>query len=200
MQAEGLSFPEEWLGTWTILSAVLNTGMAITEGAAIAYIFNSWHRSTGVKARRLLIMSILMVGSFSVVLMPFIAASVSGVNTQTVLSNPGVYWIPMFWSIFVVLSTGLTVMAVGIAQDETKDEPIYCWCGYEAESEQDLANHEYAHGEEALEGESAADARRIMLDRYSRSMRVLPEPPSLVEVARFRSTENDSNLGLGEQQ
>lgn len=197
MLSEGFTIPENWLGWWIPMSALFNAGMAVTEAVAIAYVIAAWSRARGTDARRLLILTTLMVVTFSFVLMPYIASSVVGVEMQVILSDPSQYWIVLFWGTAVVLSTGFAVMAVGLAQARIKDSEsetsdIYCWCGYKAQDEKDLEDHTYIHGDEVIEYDSSVDALQALRDRYDNNRReILPNFPKVHEITMIRNQYKD---------
>lgn len=194
MQAEGYTIPVEWSSWWLPMSAAFNAGMGVTEAVAIAYVFAVWSRSSGVEARRLLILCILMLATFSIVITPFVSANIAGVPMNMMISNPGQYWLTLVWGLAITLSVGFTAMAVGMAQgvdtdNEKQQIKNTCWCGYVGNGEKDLYDHQMVHYEEVQKYEnlSASEAREKMVEKYQDNRTsVLPDPPSILEVAKMR--------------
>ena len=198
LMAEGLKLPEEWMSWWLPLSAFFNTGMAITEAVAISYVFSAWNKSSGKDARRLLVMTVFMLIAFSVVLIPFAAASISGVGMQDIIQDPASYIVPMIWSTAIVLSTSLTLMAVGIAQgtkDTNKAKDFLCFCGKEFDTRDELNAHNEIHVQEVTDKDTPIDALNFLTERYGKDYDEvkqkigLPAFPTLVEIAKIQNTE-----------
>lgn len=194
MLAEGIPLPVSWRPWWVPLSATFNAGMAITEAAAIAYVFYAWHHSNGKEAKRLLILAGAMVFTFSVVLAPFIASSITQVAIQLILAQASSFVPALLWGTAVVLSTGVTVMAVGVAQGSEgirgKQEnvtEIPCWCGEIFSSQHELDQHAQMHVEEVAKYETPQEALAALDKTYgsTRNLR-LPPMPELVEIVKMK--------------
>lgn len=198
LMAEGFKLPESWLSWWLPLSAFFNTGMAITEAVAISYVFSAWNNSSGKHAKRLLTMTVFMLIAFSIVLIPFAAASISEVGMQDILRNPSQYWVSMIWSTAIVLSTSITVMAVGVAQgskDTNKTSEFACFCGREFETQDELDNHQEVHLKEVVKEKTAVNGLNLLKDRYGleyehlKERKGIPPFPSLLDIAKIQNSE-----------
>lgn len=110
--AEGLTLPPAWLGWWTVLSAILSAGMAITEALAFAYIFEAWRNQRDGKSNYLLVMAGVAAVIFVAIVGPYVVANVRMSTLETVLGPVGVW----LWGIAVAASTIVIVAAVGFAQ------------------------------------------------------------------------------------
>lgn len=203
MMSEGFAIPQEWLSWWRPMSAVFNGAMALVEAVAIAYVFSAWHKSEGQRAKRLMTMTVLMVVTFTLVLIPFAAGGIAQVGMEEVLSRPGQYVMALIWGTAVVLSTSVTVMAVGIAQKAGGDSQskMLCWCGFAAESEDELADHVEIHYREVKTAENPQEALGWLESHYldshnrARAKLGLPSFPKLVDVVKIqRESGDESNV------
>jgi len=193
MRSEGFTIPSAWLPWWIPMSGIMSAAMAVTEAVAIAYVFSAWHDAKGSEARRLLVLTIMLLTVFSFVLTPFIASSIIGQDMRVVLASPGQYSLVLLWSTSVVLSTGFTVMAVGVAQgtrsknNADEEDDLRCWCGFSAVDESDLDNHYLIHLEEVSRYSSSKSALDALIEKYEKRRNgVLPPLPTLAEVARMK--------------
>lgn len=116
LASEGFTVPEDWLGWWVIASAIFSAAMAITEGAAFAYVFNAWRVQKDKSADKLLWFAGISGVTFVIVLAPFIAAQVRHSRLEQMLSADWALWV---WSSAVAASTIVIVASVGYAQKRT---------------------------------------------------------------------------------
>lgn len=118
LASEGFAIPAEWRPWWLVGSALFNAAMAITEGAAFAYVFHAWRNQRDKNANRLLWLATISGVTFVVVLAPFIAAQTRASSTplSAMLSADWALWI---WSGAVAASTIVIVASVGYAQKRT---------------------------------------------------------------------------------
>lgn len=193
MLSEGIPLPQQWLSWWIPMSAFFNAGMAVTEAAAIAYIFYKWHNSKGKEASRLLWLVGMMLVTFSAVLAPFVASSISKISIQEVLVNASGHTAELIWGTAVALSTSFTVMAVGVAQgihEKTEESNVeFCWCGFSGTHEE-LKEHKKTHVKEISMFEDptiALDNLRQIYD--NRRKGILPEYPALPEIIEMKKEE-----------
>lgn len=199
MLAEGFALPEAWLVWWIPISAVFNGGMAVAEAVAIAYVFSAWHRTRRREDRRVLLaLTILMILTFSFVLTPYIVSSVLQIEIREILTNIGQYGsVILLWGTAVVATTGVTVMAVGVATGSNADVPdtakFTCWCGKKLENEDELAEHNFMHEEEVVQYSSSEDALNGIMEKYRHQREaVMPAVPKLVDIARWRKNQEVS--------
>lgn len=116
LASEGFVIPDDWLGWWIVVSAVLSLAMAGVEGAAFAFIFTAWRNQRDEGANRLLILALLAAIIFIAVLTPFVVAQVQGQTLSATLAPwPWAVWV---WGIAVASSTIVIVAGVGYAQKE----------------------------------------------------------------------------------
>lgn len=113
LAAEGFVLPVVWLPWWIPVSAVLSACMALVEGLAFAYVFESWRNQQDKDSDKLLWLAILSAVIFVAVLAPYIAAQVAHTTLDMILANGAAL---MGWSIAVGLSTITIVASVGYAQ------------------------------------------------------------------------------------
>lgn len=173
LAAEGLALPAAWLGWWLPLSAIMAACMAIVEGVAFAYVFAAWRKTSGRQSNVLVILAAVCAALFALVLAPYIAASVRGVQLSAILAHDLALYA---WAGAVALSTLAIVAAVGyaqrpqIAQPARKPaepaaapaqapatvaepaallpapaEPMRCACGYVFEPGRSLPHQRAAH-------------------------------------------------------
>jgi hypothetical protein len=131
--AEGFTVPPEWLWWWVPLAALLNAGMAITEGLAFAYIFAAWKRANGRQAGALFALACLSAVSFVGILAPYVAGAAVGATLAHML---GEAWAAWLWGVCVASSTMVIVAGVGYAQkhgDSTAQDEL-------AQAHNDLAS------------------------------------------------------------
>lgn len=193
MMAEGLAIPSSWGTWWITVSAIFNAGMAITEAVAIAYVFNVLRDREGREARILLVLAVAMVATFVIVLAPFIAASVAQKTMEQVITSPGSNAMALFWGAAVVLSTGFTVMAVGIAQGggnnelKREEETVVCWCGAVVNKKNEL-DHITKHYEEISKFKNPTEAYEYLERQYTTQRdEQLPQIPTLPEILKIQN-------------
>lgn len=121
LASEGFVVPEDWRAWWIVASAVFSAAMAITEGAAFAYVFNAWRVQKDKSADKLLWFAGISGVTFVVVLAPFIAAQVRSKTLAGMLSADWALWV---WSCAVAASTIVIVASVGYAQKRTSGAPV----------------------------------------------------------------------------
>lgn len=110
--AEGLTLPADWLPWWTVMSAILGAGMAVTEALAFAFIFEAWRNQKDRKSDTLLIMAGLAAVIFIAVVAPYIVSNIRAEPLEQVLGTFGTW----MWGVAVAASTIIIVAAVGFAQ------------------------------------------------------------------------------------
>ena len=193
MIAEGFTLPDAWLTWWIPMSAIFNTGMAIAEAVAIAFVFIAWHHAKRREDRRvLLILTFSMMLTFSFVLTPFVASSVIQADMKDILTDISQYGIVLVWGTAVVLTTGVTVMAVGVAQGNTQEDDriARCWCGFGTYDQDEMDTHAFDHEIEVAKYPSPNDALNGIMSKYANSRKeVIPDLPQLVELARWRQSQ-----------
>src|SRR3990167_1937037 len=203
MLADGYPIPASWGTWWTPVSAIFSAAMAVAEAVAIAYVSAALNRTRGWETYRLLTLLMLVMLSFTVVLAPFVSASVAGTTLDDILNNPGAHAMQIVWGSAVVLSTGLTVMAVSQAQfahgGEERKPKYTCWCGgFQSDSDDDWLDHQDIHKEEVLGFSSNEEALSGVMTKYGQLREnILPPPPRLVDIVRWRA-EGIMNDGLYE--
>ena len=82
LEADGVPALADWAGWWRVAALILSVSMAAVEGFALAYVLSRWRRERENGSHLLFWLAIVALVDFAMILAPYVAANVSGVELQ----------------------------------------------------------------------------------------------------------------------
>ena len=169
LEADGVPALADWAGWWRVAALILSVSMAAVEGFALAYVLSRWRRERENGSHLLFWLAIVALVDFAMILAPYVAANVSGVELADILGSGPLLWL---WSIAVAASTGIVVASVGYAQrtsdasqERAENEPADSYlcdnCGRSFRSQQGLNAHRRRHQPDVNGREQTEEAHEL---------------------------------------